>query len=316
MNPNNTKIMHLNISDIKPPKLLTKKYAITPKKINLCKKYFYIDNNKEMNLQKLNTGKFLQLMDDNNKQEKGGVLEQVDYIITQFEQKKSELNKKKIDCIKSLILNNKKIPEKWIMKPNYKQILNEAMEDEIVLNYAILCQDKYKKTAGMDKTDDERYMNYIMSLPLEKKFISYINPYSRNYIDTPIKKQIMNDYCLSIRRDNNKFKRNRYNNDNSLNGEKNSRLNKKLSHDKFNISIGNISKENNKLPMINKKNKINIDENNDIRKKDINKCNNMNETKDELMVTSLYYSNLDTKNKYDKDNNDSNNIKLPELPII
>ena len=316
MNGNNKKIMHLNISDIKPPKRLTKKYAITPKKINLCKKYFYIDKKREMNLKKLNTGKFLQLMDDNNKQEKGDVLEQVDNIITQFEQKKTELNKKKIDCVKSLILNNRKIPEKWIMKPNYKQILNEAMEDEIVLNYAILCQDKYKKTAGMDQTDDERYLNYLISLPPEKKFISYINPYSRNYCDTPIKKQIMKDYCLSIRRDNNNFKRNRYINDNSLNSEKDNKLNKKLSHDKFSYSIGNISKEKNILPMINKKNKINSDENNVTNKKDINKCNNMNDTKDELMVTSLYYSNLENKNKYDKDNNDSNNIKLPELPII
>ena len=272
--------------------------------------------NKNININELDSseknGKFLQLIEDNNKQEKGGVLQQVDYIMTQFEQKKTELNKKKIDCIKSLILNNKKIPEKWIMKPNYKQILNKAMEDEIVLNYAILCKDKHRKTAGLDQNDDERYLNYIKSLPPEKKFISYINPYSRNYCDPPFKKQIMNKYCLSLRRDNNNYKRIRYINDISFNRyETNKKLYKKLSHDIISMSIGNIPKEKNKLPMINNKSRINIDENN-IKKRDISRHNNINETKDDLMVTSLYY------NKYnkEKDNNTNNNSKLPELPII
>ena len=305
---------NLNISNIKPSKIITKKMKITPKKINLCKKYFYIDSNKAMNLKQFNNGKFLQLMGNDNKLEKGGdILEQVDYVMTQFEQKKTELNKKKLDCIKSMILNNKNIPEKWIMKPNYKQILNKAMEDEIVLNYAILCKDKHRKTAGLDQSDDERYLNYIKSLPPEKKFISYINPYSRNYCDSSFKKQIMNKYCLSLRRDNNNYKRIRYINGNSLNRyETNKKLYKKLSHDKITVSIGNISEEKNKLPMISNKSKINIDEIN-IKKRDINKYNNINETKDDLMVTSLHY------NKYnkDKDNNtNNNNGKLPELPII
>ena len=213
-----------------------------------------------------------------------------------------------------MILNNKNIPEKWIMKPNYKKLLNEAMEDEIVLNYAILCQDKYKKTAGMDQSDDERYLNYIKSLPPEKKFISYINPYSRNYLDSPIKKQIMNNYCLSIKRDNKIFKRNKNININELDScEKNGKLYKKLTHEKISNSIGNISKEKNKLPIINKKNKINIEEKNSKKQNEINENNNKNETKDELMVTSLHYSNLETKIK-NKDRD--NNIKLPELPII
>ena len=308
------KVMRLNISDIKPPKLMTRKVAITPKKINLCKKYFYIDNTRAMNLKNVNNGKILQLLENNNKQEKGNILEQVDYVVTQFEHKKTELNKKKLDCIKSMILNNKNIPEKWIMKPNYKKLLNEAMEDEIVLNYAILCQDKYKKTAGMDQSDDERYLNYIKSLPPEKKFISYINPYSRNYLDSPIKKQIMNNYCLSIKRDNKIFKRNKNININELDSsEKNGKLYKKLTHDKISNSIGNISKEKNKLPIINKKNKINIEEKNSKKQNEINENNKKNETKDELMVTSLHYSNLETKIK-NKDRD--NNIKLPELPII
>ena len=309
------KVIILNISDIKPPKIMTRKIAITPKKTNLCKKYFYIDNTRAMNLKNVNNGKILQLMENNNKQEKGDVLKQVDYVVTQFEHKKTELNKKKLDCIKSMILNNKNIPEKWIMKPNYKKILNEAMEDDIVLNYAILCQDKYKKTAGLDQSDDERYLNYLKSRPREKKFISYINPYSRNYFDSPNKKQIMNNYCLSIKKDNNNYKRNKNLKNNSLdNYEKDGKLYKKLTHDKISYSIGNSSKEKNRLPIINKKSKINIEENKSNKQKEINKYNNKNETKDELMVTSLHYSNLEAKNKNkDKDNN---NIKLPELPII
>ena len=105
--------------------------------------------------------------------------------------------------------SNKKIPEKWIMKPNYRNLLNEAMEDDIVLNYAILCKDIHKKNIGQDQSDETRYQNFKKSKSPEKKFISYINPYSRNYFDSPIKKQIMNNYCLSIKKDNNNYKRNK-----------------------------------------------------------------------------------------------------------
>ena len=322
------KLILSNITEIKPQKPLLKKLAITPKKINLCKKYFYIDNTKALNLKQFNNGKILKLIEDNNNnKEKGDVLEQVDYVMTQFEQKKRELNKKKIDCIKSMILNNKNIPEKWIMKSNYRDLLNEAMEDEIVLNYAILCQDKYKKTAGKDQSDEDRYLNYKKNLSPEKKFISYINPYSRNYFDTPIKKKLMKNYCLSIRRNNRNTLKNRklYNNSLNVNQNKNNLIDK-IKNNKSNNSSGDLINDKNKLPLINIKGKIDNDENNKNKNNNINNLNdryNMNETNEELMVTSLYYSGLDNKNKNNKnpDNNNNynrqkNNIKLPELPLI
>ena len=47
--------------------------------------------------------------------------------------------------MKELILNQRKIPEKWILDKDYQQILNEAMQDPTVLTYSIICQDLYKK---------------------------------------------------------------------------------------------------------------------------------------------------------------------------
>ena len=81
------------------------------------------------------------------------------------------------------------------MKPNYKDLLNKAMNDDIVLNYAIVCKDLHKKRAGYDEmNDDDRYENYIKSLPKEKRFISYINPFTRNYTDSNKKKDLMKEY--------------------------------------------------------------------------------------------------------------------------
>ena len=198
------KIKELNTTEIKSQKNMAKKNLSTPKKVNLCKKYFYINNNKNVNLKHFNNGRILQLIENTSKNGSGDVLEQVDHLITQLDQTREELNNKKVDCIKSMILNHKRVPEKWIMKSNYKDLLNKAMEDDIVLNYAILSKDIYKKREGLDQSDDERYSNYMKSVPEEKKFISYINLYSRNYCDSPKKKKVMRDYCLSITKDKKK----------------------------------------------------------------------------------------------------------------
>jgi hypothetical protein len=303
----------LDISNGKVSKIFRKKKSIKPIKINLCKKYFYLDNRKAINLKQFNNGKILQLMEsNNNKGKKTDVLEQVDYIMTQFERKKKELNQKKIDCIKSMILNNKKIPEKWIMKSNYKELLNQAMEDDIVLNYAIICKDIHKKSAGIDETDESRYLNYKKNLPAEKIFISYINPYSRNYVDSSKRKKLINDYSISLRKNNHNCKRNKYSynsHNNSINNyDKKNILYQKIN--KKNNSFGEFSIEYNKLPLIKNKDKID-NEQNKSKKRDIN---DMTETKDDLMVTSLYYSGYNndekTNNSYKKD------LKIPELPLI
>ena len=290
-----SKIKDLNTTDIKSPKKIAKKNLSTPKKVNLCKKYFYINNNKNMNLKHFNNGRILQLIENANKNGSGDPLEQVDHILTQLDQTREELNNKKVDCIKSMILNHKRIPEKWIMKPNYKDLLNKAMEDDIVLNYAVLCKDIYKKREGLDQTK-------------EKKFISFINLYSKNYCDSPHKKKVMRDYCLSIT----KNKKNRIKakaiNDSSLNSyERNSKLYNKVLEDKTSNSFEDSTKDKNILPLINQNNRI--DNNNNL--------NNMNDTKDDLMVTSLYYSGFDNKNENNYNNlNPKKELKLPELPLI
>ena len=214
-----------------------------------------------------------------------------------------------------MILNNKKIPEKWIMKSNYKDLLNQAMEDDIVLNYAIECKDMYKKRAGLDQSDESLYLNYKKNLPVEKKFISYINPYSRNYIDTSKRKKLINDYSISLRKNNLICQRNKYSYNNSLNNYKKinimyQKINKKNnSFEDFSIDI-------NKLPLIKRKDKNNNENNNNKNKKrEINKkLNNMSKTKDELMVTSLYYSGYN--NEENKNNSYKKDTKIPELPII
>ncbi len=43
----------------------------------------------------MDDGKIFQLMENQNNKEKGGILEQADYVMIQFDQKKLELNKKK-----------------------------------------------------------------------------------------------------------------------------------------------------------------------------------------------------------------------------
>ena len=136
----------------------------------------------------------------------------------------------------------------------------------------------------------------------------------------------MKNYCLSIRRNNRNTLKNRklYNNSLNVNQNKNNLIDK-IKNNKSNNSSGDLINDKNKLPLINIKGKIDNDENNKNKNNNINNLNdryNMNETNEELMVTSLYYSGLDNKNKNNKntDNNNcnrqKNNIKLPELPLI
>ena len=264
-------IIPYNKKEIKPIKLFSNQ--MTPKKINLCKKYFYMDTHKN----KISLSRF---------NEEKSVLEQVDNTITKLTKKRSDLDNTRIECIKSMILSNKKIPEKWIMKPNYKELLTSAMSDEIVLNYAIICKDIHKKRAGYDDLDDDsRYENYLKSLPKEKRFISYVNPYSRNYADSDKKKNLMKEY------DKKYFK-------------KFYKLPNIIAN---NIYIRDDSSKNS--------NRDNIKKN---KNYGINKRYNLTddkETKNDLMVTSLHYTGLDNDIN-NKENRKKLEIKLPEITMI
>ena len=263
--PNNTN------REIKPIKLKSKQ--IISKNINLCKKYFYMERPNKIKLRNFDREK--------------NILEQVDNVITKLTKKRTDLDNTRIECIKSMILSNKKIPEKWIMKPNYKDLLNKAMNDDIVLNYAIVCKDLHKKRAGYDDmNDDDRYENYIKSLPKEKRFISYINPFTRNYTDSNKKKDLMKEY------DKKYFK-------------KFYKLPKLILNNNYNIEDS--VKNNNSVEKI-KKNKLG-------RIKNISCLTEGNETKNDLMVTSLHYSGLDTVNNNNNNNEEKKKIelKLPEI---
>ena len=79
--------------------------------------------------------------------DKKSILEEVatvDYIL---DEKKKELHDIKIHVIRELILNNKPIPERWILKSDYESLLDEAMSDPIVLQYAVVNSDMYRKRA-------------------------------------------------------------------------------------------------------------------------------------------------------------------------
>ena len=270
-NDNEEIILPNSNREIKPIKLKTKQ--IISKNINLCKKYFYMERPNKIKLRNFDREK--------------NVLEQVDNVITKLTKKRTDLDNTRIECIKSIILSNKKIPEKWIMKSNYKDLLNKAMNDDIVLNYAIVCKDLHKKRAGYDDmNDDDRYENYIKSLPKEKRFISYINPFTRNYTDSNKKKDLMKEY------DKKYFK-------------KFYKLPKLILNNNYNRE--ETVKNNNSVEKI-KKNKLG-------RIKNISCLTEGNETKNDLMVTSLHYSGLDTVNNNNNNNEEKKKIelKLPEI---
>ena len=79
--------------------------------------------------------------------DKKSILEEVasvDYIL---DEKKQQLHDIKIRVIRDLILNNKPIPERWILKSDYESLLEEALSDPIVLQYAVVNSEMYRKRA-------------------------------------------------------------------------------------------------------------------------------------------------------------------------
>ena len=209
--------------------------------------------------------------------------EEVDNIIKKSQNHQNMLKNKKIECMKSMILNHKKIPEKWIMKMDYKSLLNEVMEDPIVLSYAIFSKDYHKKNSPHFEVNEEEVNKILKSENNVKRFISYINPHKK-YISESL--------------DKNNHKK-RY-------GKSTQKINKKNNY-KQNSYLKTEESRNSDLPNIFVNNKI---------MKNNGKENEKNET---FMMTSLYYdeNNLITDNK-DKDakNIQKNYIELPNIKII
>ena len=171
---------HFNIS--------SNKFEI--KKEDLCKKYFY----------KLNLApKHKNIFHDMENGQNLGELEQVYSESLVFQKGKNQLLKKKLDCLKSMILHHKNIPERWIIQQNYKDLLDKVMQDPIVLSYAIFSKDIYKKRSPALSIDVDDIKNYLSLSPKKPKFISYINPYSRNYDESNKKHIIRKEYSYNIK---------------------------------------------------------------------------------------------------------------------
>lgn len=271
------------------------------KKEDLCKRYFYI--NKNAQLKKLNSQNIYHLL--NNQELSENFFQKINEIDSKSRKKRIELEKTKESCIQSLILNNKKIPEKWIIRHDYKSLLNKAMENDIVLNYAIENKELHERRAGYQGTDEERYENYIKEekkKPPAKKFILYINPYNRYIPESLGKMKIRKDYCLSLDNGIDRSRRSKF-----LKKEKNKCLynNLELSDIKKSKDIS-IENNENKLPNIFINKKVNTQGNNDNNE---NLSNSTNEFKDNFNITSLYYSGYDVNDE----NKDKKNIELPKI---
>lgn len=260
---------------------------------DLQKRYFYKINNsgKKCNI--------FQLMENGLSSQ--DELELVDNACSRYQNFQKELEKKQIDCMKSMILHHKMIPEKWIIQENYKDLLNKVMEDPIVLSYAIESKDFFKKRSTSIPIEEYVEENSLMNqIPEEKKFISYINPYKKSNASSLGKQRnkIMREYCYNI----NKQMQLRPKNLKTL------KSSKTLNDDKNYYLKTEETKENNLPSIFNKKRII----------KD-----NKNEN---LMVTSIHYdeNKLNKKNKdnkYNLNKSEDNKefydkVKNSKLPLI
>lgn len=267
---------------------------INLKEDDLQKRYFYKINNsgKKPNI--------FQLMENGLSSQ--SELEQVDNACSRYQNFQKELEKKQIDCMKSMILHHKMIPEKWIIQENYKDLLNKVMEDPIVLSYAIESKDFYKKRSTSIPIEEFVDENSLISQPISgPKFISYINPYKKRDTNSLGKQRnmIMREYCYNINKQMRKKPKNlkSLKSSKTLNDDKNYYLKTEESKESY-------------LPSIFTKKKV------------------VNDNKNEkMMVTSLQYDenllnkkNKDKKyynlNKSEDNNNSYAKIKSSELPII
>ena len=268
----------------------------------LCKRYFY-----KFNMNKKNKNIFRDMESGQNLD----VLEQVYNENLIFLKVKHELLKKQTECLKSMILHHKNIPERWIIQNNYKNLLSKIMQDPIVLSYAIFSKDIHKKRSTTISIDiDDIKKKYCLS-PKEPNFITYINPYSRNSNESTKKHKIRKEYGYNIKNRKDKGQ-NIYTIQTDSDEIK-----------KFKRNLYSNTEQNKELP------NIFVNKNLMKNKEDDKKIEDKNE---QTMMTSLYYDenklygnkeNNKEGNDKNKENNDSdeNEEKIikkqkTELPMI
>ncbi len=270
----------------------------------LCKRYFY-----KMNLAPTNKNIFHDMENGQNLDE----LEQVynEHLI--FQNSKNKLLKQKTEILKSMILHHKNIPERWIINYNYKSLLNKVMEDPIVLSYAIASKEIYKKRSTAFSIDiDDIKNNYNLSP--EPKFISYINPYSRNFDESIQKNKIRKEYGYNIKKRKNK-EQNIY----TLQTECNT--GNKLKQKLYLNTDNSKNSQKKELPNIFSNIKLKKKKDKEKKEDDEKKTEDKNEM---TMMTSLYYDE-NILNENDKESNKINNnekkkinkqkIELPTLEL-
>ena len=144
------------------------------KKIDLEKKYLYLPMISKCNHKVKNYYEMIKQV--NNK----GLLEEVAIQDNQISSNRNELHTLKVKIMKDLILNNKPIPEKWIMKEDYQQLLDEAMIDPIVLQDTVINADMYKKRAYPEEFSRELHKKTLsVSKSVSKPFVKYQIPTPR-----------------------------------------------------------------------------------------------------------------------------------------
>ena len=95
-------------------------------------------------------------------------MEEIGNIDNKISTAKKEVKKIKCDCIKKIILNNKKIPSLWRNKPSYNSMVHKILSDTNVL-----------------KQFAQNITNSITSKEYNKKLI-----FERNTPLKPLKKQL------------------------------------------------------------------------------------------------------------------------------
>ena len=267
------------------------------KQEELCKRYFY-----KMNLAQRNKNIFHDMENGQNLDE----LEQVYNENMVFQKGRNKLRKKQLECLKSMVLHHKNIPERWIIQHNYQNLVDKIMQDPIVLSYAVFSKDYYRKRSTAFSIDVDDIKNHLSLSPKEPKFISYINPYSRNFDESSKKHLKRKEYGYNIKKRKNK-EQNIYTLQTENNEVKNMKRNLNLNLD--------IDKENG-LPNIFGNMKKTESKDEDKKTEDRN---------DLTMMTSLYYDENklnEKKENSDKSKNDDEKQEKTfkkqkmELPMI
>ena len=144
----------------------TQSQKLEIKKEDLCKIYFY-----KSNLSLNNKNIFHDM-------EKGQNLDELEQVYNEnliIQHNRNKLWRKKTDTLKTMILHHKNIPERWILKQNYNDLLDKVMQDPIVLSYAIFYKDIYNKRSTTLSVHIDDIKKYYPLSSRKPKFISYIN---------------------------------------------------------------------------------------------------------------------------------------------